>query len=70
MARHRTLALVAMAYFLVVPAIPARAGGQLPDIRGLSFVDPFQGVEFFAGDGRRLRLPHLPTDRPDRSHNV
>jgi hypothetical protein len=48
MTRHRTLALVAMAYFLVVPAIPARAG-QLPDIRGLSFAYPFQGVEFFAG---------------------
>ena len=48
MTRHRTLALVAMAYFAVVPAISARAG-QLPDIRGLSFVDPFQGVEFFAG---------------------
>ena len=48
MTRHRTLALVALAYFLVVMAIPARAG-QLPDIRGLSFVDPFQGVKFFAG---------------------
>ena len=50
MARHRTLAILVMAYFLVVPAISARAGGQLPDIRGLSFVDPFQGVTFFAGD--------------------
>jgi hypothetical protein len=42
------IALGAMAYFLVAPAIPTRAG-QLPDIRGLSFVDPFQGVEFLAG---------------------
>jgi PEP-CTERM motif len=49
MVRHRTLALVAIAYFLVVPGISVRAG-QLPDIRGLSFVDPFQGVTFFAGD--------------------
>jgi hypothetical protein len=46
---RRTLALLTMACFLVVPAVPARAGGQLPDIRGLSFVYPFQGVEFFAG---------------------
>ena len=48
MTRHRRLALATMAYFLVVPAISARAG-QLPDIRGLSFDSPFQGVEFFAG---------------------
>jgi hypothetical protein len=39
---------VAVAFVLVVPAVSARAG-QLPDIRGLSFVDPFQGVEFLAG---------------------
>ncbi len=48
MARHRSFALMTMAYFVVVPAISARAG-SLPDIRGLSFVYPFQGVEFFAG---------------------
>ena len=49
MARYRAFAVMAIAYFLVVPPIPARAG-QLPDIRGLSFIDPFQGVTFFAGD--------------------
>jgi hypothetical protein len=50
MARNRVFAFLAMAYFLVVPAISARAGGLLPDIRGLSFVDPFVGVTFFAGN--------------------
>ena len=49
MTRQHVLLFVAMAYFLVVPASPVRAGG-LPDIRGLSFVDPFEGVTFFAGN--------------------
>jgi hypothetical protein len=50
MHRQFCRALAALAYILVFTAIPAAAGGQLPDIRGLSFVDPFQGVTFFAGD--------------------
>ena len=75
MTRHRTLALMAVAYFVVAPAISARAG-QLPDIRGLSFIDPFQGVEFFAGTvpgfgfitdplmTRRLPQPSILPSRP------
>ncbi len=50
MARQGVFAFLAMAYFLVVPAISARAGGLLPDIRGLSFDDPFVAVSFFAGN--------------------
>ena len=63
MIRQFGLALLAIAYFLVVPATPARAGGQLPDIRGLSFVYPFQGVTFFAGTspGSGTSPTHSPT---------
>lgn len=49
MSRDRTFALIALASLVLLPAAPARAG-LLPDIRGLSFDEPFQAVQFLAGN--------------------